>query len=309
MKSNIKKNIVLFILLIILVFMIINNNDIMHVSILALEVWKKNIFPILFPFFILSDLLINYGLIELLGNIFKKPMEYIFHFNKPSVFIFFISMFAGFPSSSKYTAKMLREGTIDIECANRIITCSHFSNPLFVLGTVQSLINNHKMCIKILICHYLGNFIIAFLSRKKRHIDNNILENIKKQSFTDCFTNSIINNTNTLLFILGTITIFFILNTIVAKYITSSSFLSIFISGILEMTQGIRNVSLSNLDIMIKSLLITFFISFGGLCVHIQTIGMISNTPISYKKFLKSRILHAFISCVLIYLVNLLSLQ
>ena len=281
--------------------MVINSRDIMTAAVLAIEMWKKNIFPALFPFFILSDLLINYGLIDVLGNIFKKPMNYIFKFDKSSIFIFFMSMFTGFPSSSRFASKLLKENLLDIDSANRIIACSHFSNPLFIFGTIYSMLNNTKICLIILISHYLGNIIIAFFTRNYNKISSDKIYKIKKQSFTDCLTNSIINNTNTLLFILGTITIFFIIGAIINKYVINDLYIAI-ISGILEMTQGIRNISLSSFNIVLKTILITFFISFGGLCVHIQTIGIINNTPIKYSKFLKARIIHSIISCLLAYI-------
>ena len=34
----------------------------------SLDIWQNNIFPSLFPFFILSSIMINYGFVEILGS-------------------------------------------------------------------------------------------------------------------------------------------------------------------------------------------------------------------------------------------------
>lgn len=302
MKLNLKKYIIIMTLLILLISIIINSKEVMNSVILAINIWKHNIFPALFPLFIITDLLINYDFINILGNILYKPMHKIFKFNKSEIFIFFISMLSGFPSSGKYCAKLYKDKLINLNSANRMLMCSHFSNPLFIFGTIYSLINNKKICLLILISHYLGNFFLAIFTRKD-NIDNNFNLKIKKQSFSDCLTNSISTNANNLIFILSSISIFLIITTIINKTFYFNNHLSIIISGIFEMTQGIKAVSLANYSLFISAILITFFISFGGVSVHLQTLGMINGTDLSYKEFLKGRIIHSTLSVIFIIIL------
>lgn len=306
MKSNIKKIIIIYILLFIFLFMIINSSIVMKSVISAIDIWKNSVFPALFPFFIISDLLINYNFIDYLGILLLKPMKFIFGFNKSSLFIFFMSMLTGFPSSSKYIVKLLENNVIDIDTANRMITCSHFSNPLFIFGTIRTIINNTTSCIIIIVSHYLGNIIIAWATKHKIKYKDESNIKIKKQSFSDCLSSSIVNNTNTLLFILGSIIIFLIITSIFDAYLGNNTIISVLISGLFEITQGINKINLLPLSISFKTMLITMFISFGGLCIHIQTIGIISNSSIRYNNFFKARLLHCLISGFSAYIISLL---
>ena len=89
---------------------------------------------------------------------------------------------------------------------------------------------------------------------------------------------------------------------IISAKININNNLLIIIKGILEMTQGIKFVSISNYSIIIKSIFITFFLSFGGFSVHLQVSSIISDTKIKYKNFLIARIFHSFISIILVYI-------
>lgn len=303
MKSNLKKYTIVSILFLLLIAIITNSEEVMHSSLMAIDVWKRNIFPALFPLFVIADLLINYDFITILGNVLYKPMHKLFGFNKGEIFIFFISMLSGFPSSSKYSSYLYKKKLISLDSANRMLMCSHFSNPLFIFGTIYSLFPNKKLCLFILISHYLGNFMLAFFTKKANLDDNSDSVVLQKQTFTDTLFHSISNNTTTLLFILSSVSLFFILTTIIKQLFPFNNFTLTIISGIFEMTQGIKMLSLTNISLFLCSILITFFISFGGISVHLQTIGMLSGTELSYKKFFKGRIIHSFLSSIFIIIL------
>ena len=276
----------------------------MESAIIALEIWKKKVFPSLFPMFIIIDLLMNYNIISVLNHMFYKAFYKLFHFNKEELYIFFISSIGGFPSSSKYTAKLYKDNLISLDNANRMLMCSHFSNPIFIFGTIESLFPYKKLCLLIFISHYLGNLVLAFYTREHQEYNNYKRKEKDNISFSDCLTNSISSNTKTLIFILGSITIFYVLSSLITNNI-NNEIISSMISGLLEITQGITKISnITNISIHTKATLITFFLSFGGLCVHIQTIGMINNTKLSYFKFLKGRIIHSTLSVIFYIILN-----
>jgi hypothetical protein len=114
-------------------------------------------------------------------------------------------------------------------------------------------------------------------------------------------SNALMNAVNTLLLILGVITMFLIITTIIDQNITLSAYNQTILNGTLEMTQGLKYVSLLPIPLKNKALLSAMFISFGGFSVHMQTISMISDSKIKYMPFLIARILHASISGLLVY--------
>jgi flagellar biosynthesis protein FlhB len=123
------------------------------------------------------------------------------------------------------------------------------------------------------------------------------------KSIGSMISNALMNTINTLLLILGVIAMFLIITTIINQNISLSPYNQALLNGTLEMTQGLKYVSLLPIPLMNKALISTMFISFGGLSVHMQTIGLISDSKIKYLPFLISRLLHASISSLLVFLL------
>ena len=105
----------------------------------SLEVWKNNLFPTLFPFFIISDILINFQITDYIPRFIKHIFKYLFNISEYGVSIFFLSMLSGFPSNARNTRKYFDAGLISLEEANHILTFTHFSNPIFILSTIDLL--------------------------------------------------------------------------------------------------------------------------------------------------------------------------
>lgn len=296
MKKNIYNFTILSFLILCLFAILSNPKEIMHAGIFSLEIWKKNIFPSLFPFFILADLLINYGFVTFLGNLLKKPVQKLFHLRSVCSFVIIMSLISGFPSSAKYIAKLYKEKIITLKEANHLLTFSHFSNPLFIMGTVFSLLQNKKICLFILVSHYLANVFVGILFREKQIETKDIYFKQEKKPFMFILANSIDNTIHTLAYILGTITIFLVLTTLLFKYIYLPEVTKSILRGLLEITQGIKYITQAPITNDLKGLIITGFLSFGGLCIHMQVIGMIKDIQIKYSRYFLSRILHVFIA-------------
>lgn len=284
----------------------------------SFSVWRNNIFPSLFPFFVLSEILTNYGFIELIGELFKPIMNRLFCIKSSCAFIFIMSLISGFPSNAKYTKELYLNGNINEQEASKILTFTHFSNPLFILGTISVLfLNNKEVGLLILICHYFTNIIIGLIFRNyhkspkessKISIKQAILNMHNKRisnekNFGQIITSSLLNSINTLLLVLGTVTLFLIITTIIDNNINLSKYNQSILNGLFEMTQGLKYVSLLNIPLKIKSVLTTMIISFGGLSVHMQVISIISDTQIKYTPFFIARILHAFIASFAVYIL------
>ncbi len=302
MKKKIYNFTILLFLLFCLIAILTNPKEIINAGIFSLEIWKKNIFPSLFPFFIISDLLVNYGFVNLLGNLLKKPIEKLFHLRSVCAFVIMMSLISGFPSSAKYIAKLYKEKIITLKEANHLIIFSHFSNPLFIMGTIFSLLNDQKICFFILLSHYSANIIIGILLREKNFKIDKSLWYSEKKSFITTFKNSIDTTINTLAYILGTITFFLVLTTILFKYIQLPLLFKNILRGFLEITQGIKYVCEMPITNELKGCIMTGFLSFGGLCIHMQVIGIIKDIKIKYSKYFFSRILHVFLA-ISIYLI------
>ena len=299
-----KKKLIIIIILIFAYEIITNANDIAACVRYSYQIWINDLFPSLFPFFIISDLLINYGFVEsisyILGPIFKR----IFNINSNATFVFIMSMISGLPSNAKYARKLYIDNKISDKSASKILMFSHFANPLFIIGTTSSFLHSKYLSHIILISHYLGNIIIGILYRNYNvDIDDTTITKIDNKPLGTTIANAVINTIDTLLLILGTTTVFLIIATTIFNTFNMPNYVKAFISCILEMTQGLKYISLLNISSIYKSIIITATLSFGGLSVHMQVLSIINDTKIKYKPFFMARIVHSIISSIICYVI------
>lgn len=318
MKRNIINLLVMVVLIFFTIQILLTSSEVMSAVEFSFSIWKNSIFPSLFPFFVISQVLVNYGFVELVSELFKPFMNKVFKVSGSSAYVFIMSLISGFPSSAKYVREIYKKGLIDEKEGTKILMFTHFSNPLFILGTISlTFLNNKEVGLLILLSHYVSNLIIGLIFRnlypnknekckfllKNSLYKMNEARNKNSKNFGEILSSSIIDTINTLLLILGTVTIFLIITTIIDKIINISPYYQAILNGIVEMTQGLKYISILDIPLKLKTIISVMFISFGGISVHTQIISILSDTKIKYLPFLLARILHALISGILVFIL------
>lgn len=315
MKIIIKNLFIILTLLFIVSQILINSSYIIDAVKISFNLWINNIFPSLFPFFVFSSLLINYGFVELISELFKPIMYFLFKSSGNSSFIFIMSMLSGIPSNAKYINNLIDNDMLDIKEANKLLLFTQFSNPLFILGTIGTLLlNNYKLGIIILISHYSSNFILGLLLRNyypceksnvsiKRAIRNMNKKIKNSQNFGKVISTILVDSLNTTFLILGVITFFLIITTIVNRCIRLDEISRSILNGLFEITQGLNSLSKLSINTNFKVILMTFIISFGGVSSHIQVMSILSEKKIRYIPYLISRLFCAIISVTIVILL------
>lgn len=319
MKKILSNVLLLLIMILISVEVLIESADVLESVKFSFNIWENSIFPSLFPFFVIGNILIDLGFPKLLGTLLKDVMYKLFKINGTGAFIIILSILSGFPSSAKYTKELYLNGEINDKEATKLLTFTHFSNPLFILGTLSiTFLNNKEIGMYILISHYIGNLFIGlifrnyYISKKdttKVSLKNAIISmnsSRTDKSFGQMLSNAITSSISTLLLILGTVTIFLVLTTLINNNLSVSLYYKTIINGIFEMTQGLKYLSMLKIPLYKQALISVFFISFGGLSVHMQVLSIISDTKIKYFPYFISRILHASISTIIFFIWKVL---
>lgn len=300
-----KKYLYLISLLLITFIVILNSNEIIECIKFSFDLCINNLFPSFIPFMLLSNILIKYNFTEELSKIFK-PLMKIFKVNNNSSFAFIMSIFCGTPTNSIFINNLLNNELIDIEDAKNCLNFCHFTNPLFILGTIgYSFLGSKELGLKILISHYIGAIIIGLFNKRKSNYKFIITKEKKYKSnnFFIILKESINKTIESLLLILGVITFFIIITTLLNQILNLNNNFK-FIYGLVEMTQGLKYLSISNLSIGIKTIVVTFLISFGGISIHMQVFSIIDNKKIRYLPYLISRIKHGIVSSIIIYILT-----
>lgn len=315
--KKICESIIIVLILLFFGFEILTNSQVVLDAVsFAMNIWQTSIFPSLFPFFVLSEFLVNYGFVEFISEIFKNVMYFLFHMNGYASFAFMMSIISGFPSSAKYTRELYRSGKITRQEASKLLTFTHFSNPLFILGTVSILfLKNKDIGILILFCHYIVNIFIGLLFRGyapskkdttrvsfKKAIFKMHEKRISSHStFGNVMSNAVMRSIQTLLLVLGTVTVFLVITTVIDANVLIPPYYQAILNGMIEMTQGLKYVGLLPYPLKMKAILAVMMISFGGFSVHMQILSILSDTDIPYFPFLVARIFHAAIAGLLMY--------
>ena len=296
MNKTYKRILILVTLILLLILYLINSTLIINEIINYTNLFFTKLFPVTFIFFILSSLLLDYGIIELFSKYLKL--------NTSNLYILLMSMISGFPSGSKYTKELLEKNLITTKEANKIIMYTHFPNPLFVLGTVNNIINNKIITIKILISIIISNIIILLFTKEKNKTPIIYNYNYPK-NFANSLTKAALSSTKTILIIYTTSIFFYLITVIINKYFLLSPNQYVLLNGIFDLTKGVTSASILSNQLQ-KSIYIIFFISFGGISIHMQVKSILSDTSIKYKNFLLGRILSTIIT-IFIFLLLLIN--
>ena len=303
-----KDFLILILFILIFIELLINRNLIFQTVNQSLDLWVNTLLPTLFPFFIISDILISYNIINIIPKNIKIFLCKLFNINENAISVFLLSLLSGFPSNAKITRTLYDNKKLNKNEASHILMFTHFSNPFFISMISSVFLNNSKITIIILLTQYLSNIILGIIVRNHHYItkSNTITTNYKCQSFPNTLINAIKSSLNSVLLILGTLTSFLIFSKLITNLISLNNYNNTLLNGILELTSGLKSLSLLNIKEIYKVILSSIFITFGGFCIHMQVISQISDTEIKYKPFLIGRILQSFISIPISYLLYIL---
>lgn len=286
-----KKNLLLLYFLIIIEFIILSKSSIVIKSVInASYMFITEVFPSLFPTMIIGNLLVKNNVWKIIPTFIKNIFKKLFGYNDAMISIFIISMFTGSPSNGMYINEYLEKKIINEKEAETLLCTTHFINPLFVIGGVgKGIFNSTKIGFIILLTLYLNNFIKAFILRKKNTNENKTINENNTNIIKD-FTIVIKNSLNALLMIFGIIISFNLLISLITNIFLLNDIISVILNGLLEMTGGVISLGTLNINYYLKLLLAYYFLNFGGLCIQMQTLGMLQNKKIRYLKYLIFRI-------------------
>lgn len=287
MTKNIKRLVVLTLLFTLLILYIKESNLIIKEFLSYTNLFITKLFPSVFIIYILSDLLINYGIIKLLKKITKYPT---------TIYILLISLISGFPSGPKTIKDLKNKEFISEEESNKLIKFTHFPNPIFLFSTISLITKNIGI---IYISIIISNLIILL---KTKPTSNNKLPSIKEKDFTTTLSNSIIQTLKIIILIYGTSIFFYLISIIILNYFNTKE-LYIIINTIFDLTKGIQTTSLIT-NQTLKDLVIILLLTISPLNINIQIKSILSDTNIKYIKFIKGRLISSFLTIIFYFLIR-----
>lgn len=281
--------------------------------------WGKVILPSLFPFLIISNLITKTALPKLLGKLLNPIMRFLFNLPGSTSLALFLGMTGGYPIGAKIASDLVESKVISKNISDHLITFVNNSGPLFISGAVGiGLYNSKKIGLLLLLVHYLSALIVGIIFREKENltdIKNEIDFTVVSLSNLGKTLNEAIKNALSSIFnIGGFIVLFSLISSILANtgilFVLSKFFFPTLseetsygiLSGLLEVTTGINLISTIHISLLQKLIITSILIGFGGVCIHMQTLSIISKTNISIKNYFIGKTLQGLISGILTYL-------
>jgi sporulation integral membrane protein YlbJ len=309
----------------------------LEASIRGLNMWWEVVFPSLLPFFIISELLISFGVVSLLGVLLEPLMRPLFRVPGAGGFAWAMGMASGYPSGAKLTARLYQEKQISAIEAERLASFTNSSNPLFIFGAVSvGFFNNPNLGLILAASHYIGNICVGMIMRfhgkteekgkpkRPRHafslpyafrvLHETRLKN--EQPLGKLLGDAVRSSVQTLLMIGGFIILFSVVNKLLYMMHITEHIALIFqyvlhlfqlpkelsipmISGLFEITLGSQMVSQTDeAELLQKAIVTSFILAFGGFSVQAQVASILAEANIRFKPFFIARIMHGcFAAC------------
>lgn len=301
----------------------------------GLVLWANNVVPSLFPFFIATELLSHTNLVNYIGKLFNKIMKPLFNVSGIGAYALTLGIISGYPVGAKIVTNFREDNLCSKEEAERLITFTNNSGPLFILGTVGiGLFYDISIGILLLITHLLSALTVGIIFRfwkYKSVINDNCTtisksyynKNISPPKFSDLggiISDSITKATSTTLLIGGFVVLFSviisILNTskmftllsdllapVFSLFGVSKEFLEPLFSGMVELTTGVNLISqVPSKFLSINIVLCSFLLGFGGISIFLQVFSIISKSDISIKPYIIGKLLQGVIAAFYTYI-------
>ncbi|OOB78273.1 MAG: hypothetical protein ATN34_04630 [Epulopiscium sp. Nele67-Bin002] len=285
----------------------------------GLLLWFNKVLPTLLPFIILSQLLFKLGLIFKLEQYIGKFSNAVFGVSGSSLITFVLGSIGGSPTGAKLTNQLLQQPNISTLEAQKTLCFSNNTGPLFIIGTVGTLmLQDVRLGYFLVIVHILSALIILVLSRfystySPVTVNSSNKEYSQSPAFVTAFTDSVQGGMDTIVYVGGFIIFFSMLISII-KNLALFNALVASLSNMLGMdTIILESLLLGSMEFSNGSAYITQFytgdayilailsaiLGFGGFCVFFQTAHILSSTKLSLGVYLIAKTVQAVFAALL----------
>lgn len=252
-----------------------------------------NLIPALFPFFVLSDILMTNLNTDNLPLWIKLIYRKIFNMPESTLPVFISGLVSGYPVGASLTYNMYHSGNITKACAERLISITNNPGPMFVISVVGTgMFGSLRSGIVLYIIHIISVIVTSLISRDKYIKAKDIqTAHTAKYSIARIIEDDFMKAVK----ICGFVTIFAILNNGLCEIIGTK--VGAVISSITEITSGIAQTA-KLFPESIAMPLASFSLAFSGICVSLQ-VRSVTKYELGTKKYFKIKLLNGAISATL----------
>jgi sporulation integral membrane protein YlbJ len=284
------------------------------------------IIPSLFPFFVLSSLVVELGLSVYLGRALERVMRPLFHVPGSCASAVALGFVGGYPVGAQTAIHLYEKGACTKEEAERLMAFCNNSGPAFILGVVGAgVFADSRIGIALYLAHAAASICVGVIFRFYHNKGSSRTgsaryHRIEVTHFTTAFVTSVKNALTSTLNICAFVLFF----TVVLRLLFLSGvmgFLATSISavfspigftrewaerlltGALEISSGVWSLSGSG-SLSGRMSMASFILGWAGLSVHCQVLSFLGSSGLSPRSYLYGKILHGIISASLVAVIS-----
>lgn len=297
-----------------IVFLLFSPTILINSSLNAVSLWANKIFPVLFPMFVLTRIIIS--LTEDKPNYLSKTFSKIYNTPSCSLSIFLLSVLSGYPMGAKLIQTRLNKGDINSKDALNMLSFSSISGPAFMIGSIGlGTLFSLKAGIIITISNILGTTINGLIFRSKTKVNHSSISSLSPQTLKigDIVSDSL----HSILMVAAFMVICFLLIDILENahvfsligqainYIfrIDTDVTSSILKGIFEITRGTTDLANTSISLKAKTIIASGLIAFGGFSVMLQTIEMFNTPSITLAKLLTQKLSQSIVTIIICALI------
>ncbi len=279
----------------------------------GLLLWYNSVVPALFPFMVLSGMIVAGGGISALMTPFYLILHPFFPVTREGCYVLVSGLLCGYPMGAKTCADFLREGRLSQREGNFLMAICNHPSPMFLLGYVYPFFAPDTAVSRLLLSVYIPVLLLAFLAKivyfppgpLKTDGPVNIFDGSGPHDSS--VDESILSAVEVLCKIGGYLMLFSIFIVFLRHAAWIPARVRMVLIASMEMTTGIREAAAS-LNFPASGMLSVFALTFGGFSGLFQTKsviapmdsqetkGMKKNAGLSIRQYFLWKLLHGILS-------------
>lgn len=301
--------------LILIIIVLSHPNETFQYAYQGLYQWAAKMVPTLFPFMMISSIMVYSGADLELGHMLNRIMKRIYHYSSYGLYAIFMGFFCGFPMGAKVVSELYESKKLCKEEAQSLLTFCNNIGPAYFMGIIIPIL--HKSGYQTTFPFVFGMYGIPAIygiitgymySKKNLHSSTYCSGNIAKampnakQSLATTLKQSCIDNTQALIILGGYIT-FTNAFRIFLDFLPLSISIKSILSSFLEIIGGVQAIYTTTLKPEHKVFWIMTVLCFGGISCILQTSSFLEKSGLSILHYLKHKTIITLISAFYYYIL------
>ena len=287
---------------VILLFMLHSPSAFINYAFDGLSNWATNMIPTLFPFMMLSSIMISCGLDKTLTTLIRPLLKPVFGCSTNAIYAILMGFLCGFPMGAKVTCELYHNQKIDEREANLLLGFCNNIGPAYFLGIVSPILyacgfsNRLPFLLGLYLIPFLYGMVLFRIHPHEKKQDN--LESLNTPMRPiEALRAACIENTQSIILLGGYVTFINAIRALLLPLPFTNDTKAI-LGSMIEINSGIQDLYLSSLTDIQKIFFIMVSLSFSSISCFIQAAGFILREKLSFRFYVQNHCIVTVISAL-----------